>query len=80
MDHEDKESESRLALCRGCDNLIKREQYRAWLTGTKKRKEPIFVDHWFCKEYGLHLNFIDRIIGEGYSKDGKGKECEKFTN
>ena len=80
-DWQDKECETRLEKCRGCENLIKRLQIRSWENdGVTKRKEILKIQHWACKEYGLHLNFVDRIIGGGCIANGKGKECPHFRN
>ncbi len=81
MDWQDKASRQRYEMCRGCDNLAEREQLRAFENdGLHRRKIPIRVMHHYCKEYGLHLEFVDRIIGGGYSEDGRGKYCKHFRN
>lgn len=80
-DWQDKESKSRLEKCRGCDSLHKRNQSRGWEDDNVTRRDTQkIVQHWWCCDYGLHLEFIDRILGCGYSEDGIDKECPRYRN
>lgn len=81
MDWQDRDAKARLEMCRGCDDLKEREQVRFYKgDGHTKYDPPKYVMHPWCSEYKLHLEFIDRIIGEGYSENGQGKYCDKFRN
>ena len=81
MDWQDREAKARLEMCRGCDNLKIREQARTHKGDGVTRYIPTkYVMHPWCREYQLHLEFIDRIIGRGHSEDGQGKYCEHFSN
>jgi len=74
-DWQDADSKTRLVLCRGCDNLHEKIQNREFENdGITKRKIPKMVIHWWCGEYKLHLNFIDRVL------EGCNEECPHFRN
>lgn len=71
---EDADSVSRLELCRGCDDLCERIETRNFKkNGTTRRIPSENVMHVYCKHYGLHLQFIDRILD-------REEECPDFRN
>ena len=75
-DQEDTCSKARLEKCRGCENLVKKIQERKWENdGVTLRKEKKSVLHWWCQEFKLHLNFIDRL-----DACNQNKECPHFRN
>jgi hypothetical protein len=71
---EDADSVDRLELCRGCDDLIEVIETRRFKKDfMTPRDPPEKVMHVYCRAYGLHLQFIDRI-------ETPGKHCRKFNN
>lgn len=50
-------------MCKGCDNLLSVDQWIFFDTsGTRRLKKPYTLKKPYCKEYTLHLDYVDRLI------------------
>jgi hypothetical protein len=50
-------------MCKGCDNLLYVDQKKFFdETGRKKLDVPTVAKKPFCREYHLHLEYIERIV------------------
>jgi hypothetical protein len=50
-------------MCKGCWALTKAVQTQWWnADGTLKRDTPLIVVKPFCSHYGLHLDYMDRVV------------------